>query len=130
MDQMTLIPPLDTSRKTARHEAMQAAQARANLGIERVAARADSERPNWCADAAQALRKFAAAQGGVFTIELARIALVLSGAIDKPVDGRAWGKATRMAQSAGYIERVKGQFFPAASSNGSAKPVYRKSGKA
>jgi hypothetical protein len=50
--------------------------------------------------------------------------------LPKPTDGRAWGVVTRMAVAADYIERVKGVMFPAASSNGSEKPVYRRGGKA
>lgn len=69
-------------------------------------------------------------QSGVFTLELARMALEQSGAIDKPREGRAWGVVTRMAVDRGYIERVKGQLFPAASSNGASKSVYRRSTKA
>lgn len=130
MQQIALIPPLDVSRKAARQDAMQAAKARADVGIERAAAHAETERPGWCADAAEALRKFARAQGGVFTIEMARMSLVLSEAIDKPAEARSWGKAARMAMAAGYIEQVKGQFFPAASSNGSPKAVYRKGARA
>lgn len=130
MDQMTLIDPITPTRQQERARAMEDARARADAGVERVADKAERERPGWCEDAAQALRKFASAQGGVFTIEHARVALLMAEAIDKPHDGRAWGKATRMAMAAGYIERVKGQFFPAASSNGSPKPVYRRGAKA
>lgn len=130
MQQIDLIAPLDTSRSTARKAALADARARGDVGMQRVADKAESERPGWCEDAAEALRVFAKAQGGVFTVELARLALLQSKAIDKPHDGRAFGKATQMALARGYIERVKGQFFPSASSNGSPKPVYRRGGKA
>lgn len=43
---------------------------------------------------------------------------------------RAWGKATVMAISAGYIEKMPRVFMPAASSNGSPKATYRKGVKA
>lgn len=124
------VPEIDVSRRAAREAALKDAKARADDAISRVADKADRERPGWCDDAAEALRKFAKAQGGVFTIEHARLSLLQSAAIDKPHDGRAFGKATQMALARGYIERVKGQFFPAASSNGSPKPVYRRGAKA
>lgn len=130
MLQASLIEPLDLSRGAARREALNDAKLRADKAIERVGDKANAERSGWCEDAAEALRKFAVAQGGVFTVEMARLAIVQGGMLDKPHDGRAWGKATRMAVAAGYIERVKGQFFPAASSNGSPKPVYRRGAKA
>lgn len=131
MQQLPLdaVPIVDTSRRAARRNALEDAKARADDAITRVAEKAERERPGWCEDAAEALRSFAKAQGGVFTIEHARLAIVSARLIDKPHDGRAWGKATRMAMAAGYVERVKGQFFPAASSNGSPKPVYRRGAK-
>lgn len=130
MHQFELIPTLDTSRKAARASALQAAKARGETGMERAAVRADRERPGWCEDACEALRGFARAQGGVFTLELARLALEQAGGIDRPHDGRAWGKVAVMALKRNFIEKVKGQFFPAASSNGAAKCVYRRSVKA
>ena len=48
----------------------------------------------------------------------------------QPADLRAWGKATVMAISAGYIEKMPRVFMPAASSNGSPKATYRKVVKA
>ena len=48
----------------------------------------------------------------------------------QPADLRAWGKATVMAISAGYIEKMPRVFMPAASSNGSPKATYRKGVKA
>lgn len=122
--QLDLIPQIDTSRATARRAAMAAANARADVGSQRAADKADREAPGWCGAACEALRGFARAQGGVFTIELARLALRHQ--VPDPRDGRAWGVVTRMAQRNGFIERVPGQYFPAASSNGSPKPVYRK----
>lgn len=130
MNQLCLIEPLDITRKSARLSALEAAKARGERGMDLAADKADRERPGWCADACEALRMFARAQGGVFTLELARMALEQSEAIDKPHDGRAWGRVTVMAVQRGYIERVKGQVFPAASSNGAAKSVYRRSVKA
>lgn len=132
MQQLPLdaVPLIDTNRRAARRSALEDAKARADDAITRVADKAERERPGWCEDATQALRTFAKRQGGVFTIEHARLAILAAKLIDKPHDGRAWGKATRMAVTAGYIERVKGQSFPAASSNGSPKPVYRKGAKA
>jgi hypothetical protein len=100
-----------------------AARERAGVGIERVADATEKRIAGWCEMACEKLRAFARTQGGVFTIELARMAFEKD--LPEPCDLRAWGAVTRMATSRGFIERVKGQYFPAASSNGSDKPVYR-----
>lgn len=101
-----------------------AAKDKADTGIERAADATEVRNPGWCEDACQALRKFAKHQGGVFIVEHARA--VLQRELPPPNDERTWGKVTRMARDRGYIEAVKGQFFPAASSNASPKQVYRR----
>lgn len=129
--QLELLEKPDTSRAAARNRAMQDARARANEGMQRAADRADREGPEWVAAAVQAVQRFARGQtpGAMFTVEQMRLALELAG-LPKPTDGRAWGIVTRMVKTAGYLERVKGLMFPAASSNGSEKPVYRRGAKA
>lgn len=116
--------PAELTRAAARRLAMEAARARAELGADRAGARADSVHADWCALAAEKLRMFARAQGGVFTVEMARAGL--AGELPAPPDLRAWGKATVMAVTAGYVEKVPRVFMPAASSNGSPKATYRK----
>jgi len=63
----------------------------------------------------------------MFTIEMVRS--VVGSEIDPPTDLRAWGHVTRRAVAEKLIERVPKTFSPAASSNGSPKPMYRR-GKA
>lgn len=120
MNQLKLLEPIDTSRKAARSAAMAAAHERGELGMQRVADNAGAE---WCELACQAVRRYAANQRAVFTVELMR--MVVEREIPSAHDKRAWGVVTRQALARGYIERVKGQFFPAASSNGAPKAVYR-----
>lgn len=84
--------------------------------------------PEWTEKAVERLRVFARHQGGVFTIEMARG--VLQAELPTPTDLRAWGRVSRMAREREYIEPVRGSDFPAASSNGSPKQVYRRGAKA
>lgn len=119
----------DLSRAAARQRALDDARARGEIAAQRAADRADRDDPEWTARALQSLRTFAAAQAGVFTIEQARLTLELAG-LPRPHDGRAWGVITRQAVAAGHIERIRGAFFPAASSNGALKAVYRGTPKA
>ena len=100
------------------------ARARGEAGMGMAADKAERVCPGWCEKACEALRKLAAAHCGMFTIELAR--LVLEKELPPPPDSRVWGKVTTMALQRGYIERVRGTFFPAASSNGAVRAVYRK----
>lgn len=125
--QMDLIErPVITRRTKA--EARAKVAAKADTGIQRAADATDARNPGWCELACQALRRFAKHQHGMFIVEHARA--VLRSELPPPNDERTWGKVTRMATDRGYIERVKGAYFPAASSNGSEKPVYRKGPKA
>lgn len=104
------------------------ASMRADLGIARAAAKAESVEPGWCERACEAVRRFAAR--GVyaeFTMEMARGWIAPD--IVEPTDCRAWGRVTRMARDRGYIAETGG-YWPAASSNGSPKRVYRKGPKA
>lgn len=107
---------------------MTTARARADAGIERAADATEKRVEGWCDMACEKLREFARTQSGLFTCELARGAFQAT--IPAPHDLRAWGKVSRMAMSRGYIEKVPGQFFAAASSNGSPKPVYRRGANA
>lgn len=129
--QLELLDKPDLSRAAARRRAMDDARARADEGMGRATDRADRADPDWTVRALVAVRQFAASQakGVMFTVEQMRLALELGG-LAKPADGRAWGTVTRSAVDAGYIERIRGMSFPAASSNGAEKPVYRRGAKA
>lgn len=115
-------------------ETMTVARARGDVGVERAATSAERLAPGWVDRAADVLRIGACmldAQGTLFaefTVE--RIRSMTGNAVPKPPDERAWGAATRVATSRGYIERIPGRFSAAASSNGSPKPMYRKGPKA
>ena len=124
MQQGELLEKPTPTRKTERLRAMADAHARAEVGMGQVADKVEREHPGWCEDACGALRKLAKANVGMFTIEHAR--LVLAAELPKIHDERAWGKVTTMALQRGFIERVKGVYFPASSSNGAAKAVYRR----
>lgn len=128
MSQLELLEKPDLSRAAARARAMQDARLRGEIGMERVAEKVEEATPGWCDNAVQALGRFAQAQGGVFTIEMAR--LVLERELPRVHDARCWGKVTTMALKRGVIERVKGQYLPAASSNGAVRAVYRRGPKA
>ena len=103
------------------------AKARADLGIERAAAKTHRVDPAWIEEAIGDLR--AALHFNVlpfnFTIEDARFHCR-----DLPpgCDGRVWGHITRQAVKLGIIEAT-GQYAPAASSNGSPKMLYRRGKK-
>ena len=107
---------------------MTVAHARADVGIERAVVRAEKVSPDWTQKAADMLRIGACVLSGKgvqkFTIEQLRT--LVDGALPKPPDGRAWGGATRRATSLGFIVRLKGEYAPAESSNGSPKPMYAK----
>jgi hypothetical protein len=110
----------------------EAAAARADAGIERAARKADRASPEWVDKAAEMLRIGACILGaqlpGEFTVEHLRA--LTDKALPQPPDKRAWGAATRVATSRGFIERIPGRYAAAASSNGSPKPLYRKGPKA
>lgn len=58
------------------------------------------------------------------TIEMLRE--VVAAEIDPPHDLRAWGPITKKAMRKDVIQLVRGATAPAASSNGSPKPLYRR----
>ena len=81
----------------------------------------------WLALALERVRAFAAANPGVFTVEMMRQVLT---EVPAPPDLRAWGRVTQDAIRLGYIERVPKVVIPAASSNGSVKPAWRRGANA
>lgn len=86
--------------------------------------KADRTAPGWSERAYDAIRHFAAGQAGAFTIEMLRE--VVAAEIDPPHDLRAWGPITKKAMRKDVIQLVRGATAPAASSNGSPKPLYRR----
>lgn len=100
---------------------LDAAAVRANAAILAVAAKAERKSAGWVERALAELGEFARSTKGTFTIEQARAAI--EGRLPKPHDLRAWGRVTRSARSKGVI--VQDGYAPAASSNGSPKPLYR-----
>lgn len=126
--QLDLIPKTEPpSRAQARRQALAAAQARAELGMNRAARRACRLHAGWCAEALEALRRFAAGQAGFWTIEMARA--VIEQEIKPPVDGRAWVRTTQDALRLGYIVKTD-KTLPSASSNGAPKPCFKRGPKA
>lgn len=100
-------------------EALRAAWARAESGIEAAGDHADQCSSGWVERAAIALRDHAAAVGAGFLIE--DVAMHYP---DEPPDRRAWGAATRLASRRGWIVAT-GSYAKAATSNATAKPVWR-----
>ena len=120
--------PPELTRAGARRQALEAAQARAEVGAERAALHANNVCPGWLALAVERVRAFAAANPGVFTVEMMRG--VIGAEMPQPPDLRAWGRVAQDAIRLGYIERVPKVVIPAASSNGSVKPAWRKGANA
>lgn len=111
-----------------RPPAMARARAAADAGIERVTSRNEDANPGWVDAAVMRLRIFAKHAPGVWTMEQARE--VIAAELPEPTDLRTWGAVTRTAAKRGYIAPVRGVYIAAASSNGSAKPAYRKGANA
>ncbi len=99
------------------------ASARADTGSALAAEKADRLEEGWVERAAEDLRSFAATTPRPFLIEEARAHCRPT---PEGADQRAWGAVTRRAITLKYIERVPGFYAPAASSNGSPKPAYRR----
>ena len=114
--------PAGLTRAEARRNAMQAAQARAQLGQDRAAAAAEFDMPGWIESAVQALRAFARGQAGVFSIEQARA--VIAPTLPVPHELRAWGKVTTEAKARGFIRSAPRTYIATACSNGTAKPGW------
>lgn len=115
--------PPELTRAQARRNALQAAKDRAQLGMDRAARRACAFNAGWCAEALEALRKFAAGQVGLWTVEMARS--VIEQDLPKPTDGRAWGRVTQDAIRHGYIVKTD-KTAASASSNGAPKPLFKR----
>lgn len=105
-----------------------AGKARGEVGMARVAERAEKASPGWCDLACGRVRALMREQSGMLTMELIR--LQVEKHLPPATDKRAWGVVTRMAAARGYIERVPNAYFPAASSNASPKPLWKRGPKA
>lgn len=111
------------TRASVRQQALQAARERAELGMDRAARRQAKLHSEWCAEALEALRRFARSQAGYFTVEQARS--VLEQEIPAPQDGRAWGRVVQDAARLGYIVKTP-LSAPTVSSNASPKPLWKR----
>lgn len=78
----------------------------------------------WVDEAVQRLRAYVLAHGGMFSMEQARVAI----AADLPpiTELRTWGRVTQIASADGVIARVPKVYIPAASSNNTPKPAWRR----
>lgn len=92
-------------------------------GMACVSAAVEHECPGWMDMAVDAVRRFAAHQSGLFTVEMMRA--VIQDEIPPTHRLRVWGPVTQAAIRAGYIEKTR-HFAPAVSSNRSPKPLFRK----
>jgi len=108
---------------------LELANARADLGVERAARKADRVAAGWIGIALDRIG-FYVPPAPEFTIEEVRAFVEIIAPRPDDVDGRVWGHITREACARGLIERIPGKFKAAASSNGSPKAVYRRGPKA
>lgn len=124
MQQMTLVDPVVITCKTAREQAMAAAQARRAEALDQGEARVERDIPGWITLALQRVQAFARSQAGVFTVEQMRT--VLERELPPVPELRVWGVVVVRAKNAGFIEAVPRTFLPAASSNGTGKQAWRR----
>lgn len=99
------------------------AEQRAKTGMERAIQHADREEPGWSSDALVMFTREVRVRTEAFTVEQIRMAI--EPALPKPPDLRSWGSITQTAIKRGVIVKT-GEYAPAASSNGSPKPLYRR----
>ena len=97
---------------------------RAEAGVKRSASRAARLEPGWIEKTIEEVRAIVDAcdESARFTIEEVRAQCT---PMPAGSDARGWGQVTRRAAALGIIVRT-GLYAPAASSNGSPKPIYRK----
>lgn len=122
--QLDLIERPTITRASEAARRMRDAKLRAERGMNQAESSAERSAPGWCAAAVEAIRRFASANAGVFSVEQMRS--VIEAELPSISDRRAWGKATVMAVKANVIERVPRVYLPAASSNGAPKPAWRR----
>lgn len=94
----------------------------ADRGIRSSAEHAESDVAGWSELALWYVRQFAASKGVAWTMESCRTWAYIHG-LPKPEEERAFGSVTQKAIRQGIIRKT-GQYAPAASSNGSPKPLY------
>jgi hypothetical protein len=116
--------PSPITRATARQQAYVAAMARRDRGMAQSESSAEFSCAGWIALAVERVRQFAVTHPGAFTVEQMRS--VIEADLPQVPELRAWGQVTVQAARLGYIERVPKLFLPAASSNSSPKPAWRK----
>lgn len=101
-------------------------QARRDQGISSSAQHAEQDVPGWGERALEYVRLYAEvhvdASGSSWTMENCRVWATHVGLPEAP-EARAWGAVTQKAIRQGIIRKT-GQYAPAASSNGSPKPLY------
>lgn len=103
-----------------------AARDRRMEGMRSSAQHAEDEAPGWCIRAFRLMQQFAEREPMPWMVEQFRVWAEKQG-LDLPPDSRAFGGVTQRAIRRGVI--VKVGYAPAASSNGSPKPLYARSVK-
>lgn len=106
---------------------MAAALAARDAGMQSSAEHADDVIPGWQDRAVTACISAIDRQTGHFTMEHIRAVATWCLDLPQPPELRAWGSLTIRLIREGIIEKT-GQYAPAASSHGSAKPLYRRKG--
>lgn len=113
-------------KKRRNHQARPKGHAAGDIGLRRAIEATERRVPGWTELAVEAVKVYVAttAPGEKFTLEALR--LKVEAGLPTPNDLRSWGHVPRMCLKRGILERKKGEYAPAESSNGSPKPVYRR----
>ena len=96
---------------------------RAEIGATRAADRAERQTPGWKDRAWAAFDAYCTGHSDGFTVEDVRTWAENLSLVESPPDARAWGQVALRAMREGIV--VKAGYRPVASSNGSAKVLWR-----
>lgn len=101
----------------------EAAARRRAAGMASSAGHADDDAPGWGERALAYLQRYSLVASSPWNVEQFR-AWAYGAGLDRPDEERAFGAVTQKALRTGVIERAG--YAPAASSNGSIKPLYQR----
>jgi len=121
------VPQQNDSTSDVIVTSMDEARARRDAGMASALDHAEQDAPGWGEQCFSLLRTYAAMQHHDFTIETFR-AWAHAHGLPMPPESRAFGPVTQRAIRESVIVRTG--YAPAASSNGSQKPVYSRTAAA
>ncbi len=128
--QLDIFSSAAPAHKKRRNHAKAKGHEAGRIGLQRAMEAAERRVPGWTEMALAAVKAYVhtTEPGEKFTLEALR--MKVEAGLPPPNDLRAWGNVPRMCCKLGILERRKGEFAPAESSNGSPKPVYRRGANA